>query len=290
MKAHDARALARAAAEIAVEAGALLAARVQRRRTIRHKGTIDLVTEADHASERLITRRIRARFPDHDLLGEERARLDRGARFRWIIDPLDGTINYAHRVPIWGVSIAVADRGSVVAGAVRVPMLDETYLAWTGGGAWLNGRRLSVSRTTRMVDCLMATGLPYDLHRNPGTIYHRLAAVGQQAQGLRRPGSASFDLACVAAGRFDGFWELRLAPWDVAAGYLLIQEAGGRMTDDRGGPFNLYGDSFVASNGRIHQRLLALLDDRRPLETIVAAAHRPTRRARTRGRTQQHGR
>ncbi len=261
-------ALARVVAE---EAGEWLRARAGGRRRVSYKGAIDLVTEADRGSERRIARRIRAEFPEHDFLGEEAVDRDRGARFRWIVDPLDGTVNYAHGYPIWGVSIAVADRGTVVAGAVRVPMLGESYSARLGGGARLNGRPLRVSRTASLGKALVATGFPYDLHERPGRIYHDLASVGQRAQGVRRPGSASFDLCCVAAGRFDGFWELRLHPWDVAAGALIIQEAGGRVTDFADRPFDLFGDQFVASNGRLHEELLRRLGDLRTLEEILEA-------------------
>ena len=259
---------------IACEAGEWLRARFAGRRRIAYKGAIDLVTEADRGAERLIARRIRAAFPDHDILGEEKVNLDRGARFRWIVDPLDGTVNYAHGYPIFGVSVAVADRGTVVAGAVRVPMLQETFTARRGGGARLNGRGIRVSRAAALGRSLVATGFPYDLHENPGRIYHDLARVAQRAQGLRRAGSASFDLCCVAAGRFDGFWELRLHPWDVAAASLIVEEAGGRMSDFRGGRFDVFGDEAVASNGRIHRELLRSLQGNESLERILARRFR----------------
>ncbi len=263
------RLLADAARRIAEEAGAFLRSRLPGRRRISHKGKIDLVTEVDRASERLIARRIREAYPDDDILGEEKEKTDRGARRRWIVDPLDGTVNYAHGFPIFGVSVAVADGGEVVAGAVCIPLLGETFTGWRGGGAWLGGRRLRVSRTRTLEQSLVATGFPYDLHEQPGRIYHDLASVAQRAQGVRRPGCASYDLCSVAAGRFDGFWELRLHPWDTAAGMLLVEEAGGRVSTYDGGRYTIWQEEIVASNGRLHAELVARLSRRVGLARIL---------------------
>ncbi len=251
---------------IAVEAGALLRDRVSSRHTVQYKGEINLVTEADRLSEALIVERIRRTYPGHDILAEESPATATGSGFRWIIDPLDGTTNYAHGYPVFSVSIALEVEGTVRLGAVYNPMLAELFIAEKGGGAFLNGRRLAVSRTGELARGLLATGFPYDIRedRNNNMNYFRVMAVS--AQAIRRTGSAALDMAYVAAGRFDGFWELKLMPWDTAAGWLLVTEAGGAVTDFREEPYRLDSPQILASNGSIHTEMARLLAKTDPLD------------------------
>lgn len=251
---------------LAVEAGALLREKLDQQHTVEYKGEINLVTEADRLSEALIVERISRRFPDHDILTEESPERSNGSACRWIIDPLDGTTNYAHGYPAFCVSIALEVEGSIRLGAVFNPMLGELFIAEQGRGAFLNGRRLVVSQTASLTRGLLATGFPYDLRadRNNNMNYFRALAV--TAQAIRRAGSAALDLAYVAAGRFDGFWELKLMPWDTAAGWLLVTEAGGVVTDLTGGPYRLDAPHILASNGLLHAEIAAVLAATDPLD------------------------
>ena len=253
---------------VAVEAGALLRERIDDRHTVQYKGEINLVTEADRLSEALIVERIRRAFPDHDILAEESPETANGSGFRWIIDPLDGTTNYAHGYPVFCVSIALEVEGMIRLGAVYNPMLDELFIAEKGEGAFLNGRRLAVSRTAKLSRGLLATGFPYDLRENRNNNINYFGAMALNAQAIRRAGSAALDLAYVAAGRFDGFWELKLMPWDTAAGWLLVAEAGGIVTDLRGDPYHLHSPHILASNGLIHGEIAAILAATDPLDTL----------------------
>jgi myo-inositol-1(or 4)-monophosphatase len=253
---------------IAVEAGTLLRERLDEIHTIQYKGEINLVTEADRFSEALIVERIRRAFPDHDILAEESPETAEGSGFRWIIDPLDGTTNYAHNCPIFCVSIALEMEGVIRLGAVYNPMLAELFVAEKGEGAFLNGRRLAVSGTASLSRGLLATGFPYDLRENRNNNFNYFRALAINAQAIRRAGSAALDLAYVAAGRFDGFWELRLMPWDTAAGGLLVTEAGGMVTDLRGDPHQLHSPNILASNGLIHREIAAILSATDPLDTL----------------------
>ncbi len=223
------------------------------------KGKIDPVTEADTGAERLIIEAIRKSFPGDDILTEETADQRRHSDRRWIIDPLDGTTNFSHGFPFWCVSIAFEHQGKVQAGAVYSPVLREFFSARRGGGAFLNGRRIHVSKQTRLERCLLATGFPYDVHtsRNDNLKYFRRFI--KRAQAVRRPGSAAMDLAYVACGRFDGFWEMKLKPWDMAASALMVEEAGGRVTDFAGGRFTIYKPECLASNGRVHGILTKII-------------------------------
>jgi|YNPNPStandDraft_1061719.scaffolds.fasta_scaffold39842_2 myo-inositol-1(or 4)-monophosphatase len=216
------------------------------------KGKIDPVTEADTGAERLIISAIRKNFPEDDILTEETADQRRRSERRWIIDPLDGTTNFSHRFPFWCVSIAFEHQERIQAGAVYSPILGELFTARRGGGAFLNGRRIHVSHQASLKRCLLATGFPYDVHtsRNDNLKYFRRFI--KRAQAVRRPGSAAMDLAYVACGRFDGFWEMKLKPWDMAAGALLVEEAGGRVTDFAGKRFSIYKPECLASNGWVH--------------------------------------
>lgn len=243
----------------ALAAGRLLRERLGRVREIRYKGAVNLVTEVDLASERLIVETIRSAFPDHALLteeGTEQGALDAPAL--WVIDPLDGTTNYAHGYPMFCVSIAFLRNGTPEFGVVYQPVLDELFVAERGVGAFLNGERLRVSGHQELRSALLATGFPYDLERRR----QALAAFGRftlTARAVRRDGSAALNLAYVAAGRFDGFWEQELSPWDTAAGVLLVEEAGGRVTDYFGHPYGFDQGTCVASNGLIHDAMLELL-------------------------------
>lgn len=247
------------------EAGSFLRERIGECHTVEYKGDINLVTEADRLSEALIIKRIRSRYPEHGILAEESAETGNGSPFRWIIDPLDGTTNYAHGYPVFCVSIALECEGTIRLGAVYNPMMNELFIAERGKGAFLNGRRLTVSRTAELSRSLLATGFPYDLREDRNNNINYFEAMAMNAQAVRRAGSAAFDLACLAAGRFDGFWELKLMPWDMAAGCLLVQEAGGIVTDLFGGSFSLSSPHLLASNGLIHTEMSRLLRGTDPL-------------------------
>ncbi|MCS7050275.1 MAG: inositol monophosphatase [Thermomicrobium sp.] len=243
----------------ALAAGRLLRERLGQVRDIQFKGAVDLVTDVDVASERLIVETIRAAFPDHALLTEEGSgdgALDAPAL--WVIDPLDGTTNFAHGYPMFCVSIAFVRDGRPHVGVVYQPLLDELFVAERGVGAFLNGDRLAVSPHAELRNALLATGFPYDRDRRR----QALDAFGRftlSARAIRRDGSAALNLAYVAAGRFDGFWEQELSPWDTAAGVLLVEEAGGRVTDYSGRPYRLGQGTCVASNGKIHEAMLVLI-------------------------------
>lgn len=250
--------------ETAREAGALLRARIDAPHTVEYKGLINLVTEADRLSESLIVGRIRRAFPGHGILTEESPETA-GNGYRWIIDPLDGTTNYAHGYPVFCVSIALEVEGRIRYGCVYNPMLDELFFAEQGVGAFLNGRRLGVSSTTDLSHSLLATGFPYDLREEGNNNINYFETMILNTRAVRRAGSAALDMAYVAAGRFDGFWEIKLMPWDMAAGWILIEEAGGIVTDLDGHPFHLDSPHIVAAPPPIHGemcRLLALTDPR----------------------------
>jgi myo-inositol-1(or 4)-monophosphatase len=240
---------------IAREAGGLLMWHFERRVKIEYKGDVDLVTVADRQSEAMIRERIQTHFPTHDVMGEEGTRIDTGSEYKWYVDPLDGTTNFAHGYPVFCVSLAVEHQGTRIAGVVYDPTRDELFSAEKGKGARLNGRPISVSPTANLAECLVATGFPsHKRHQNPNIyFYHQLTL---HSHGVRRAGSAALDLCDVAAGRFDGFWEFNLNPWDTAAGVLLVEEAGGRVTDFSGGPFEIASRETLASNAHVHDALL----------------------------------
>jgi myo-inositol-1(or 4)-monophosphatase len=241
---------------LAREAGALLRERLDGPREVQQKMPHDLVTDADRASEELIVRRIRAAYPSATILGEESGTHAGSGDERFIADPLDGTTNYAHRYPLFCVSVAYERAGVVEAGAVYAPVLDELYAARRGGGATLNGKRIHVSPTPRVARAMVGTGFnPANYARNGPYFAH----VSDRAEAVRRDGSAALDLSFVAAGRYDAFWEWDLRPWDVAAGALLIEEAGGRASAIEGTPLDIAAGSILASNGTIHAELQTLL-------------------------------
>jgi myo-inositol-1(or 4)-monophosphatase len=250
---------------LARQAGAIQRQRYETALEVRTKSaSIDLVTEVDHACEQLIVETLAGERPEDAVVAEEGRGDDRaGARWRWIIDPLDGTTNYAHGYPRFCVSIGVECEGRRELGVVYDPLLDELYCAVRGRGATLNGRPLQVSAETDIANALVATGFAYDVRLSPEDNLDHFATVVKTARAVRRDGSAALDLCYVAAGRFDGFWELKLHAWDVAAGLLIVEEAGGRTSDLAGGPAPRSGRETVASNGGIHDTLLALLARRR---------------------------
>jgi myo-inositol-1(or 4)-monophosphatase len=241
---------------IAREAGALLMDFFHQQVKIEYKGDADLVTVADRKSEALILERIRKQFPTHDIMGEEGTRIESGSDYKWYVDPLDGTTNFAHGFPVFCVSLAVQYRGQGAAGVIYDPTRDEMFAAELGKGALLNGQSIHVSATARLAECLVGTGFPSQKrHKSPNIyFYHQLTL---RTHGVRRAGSAALDLCNVACGRFDGFWEFNLNPWDTAAGVLIVQEAGGRVTNFSGGPFRLDSRETLASNGLVHDALIA---------------------------------
>jgi len=265
------------AAQIAREAGALLMEHFRQHVKIEYKGEADLVTIADRKSEALIRQRLREHWPSHDILGEEGGLQDTGSDYRWYVDPLDGTTNFAHGFPVFCVSMALEYKGRRIAGVIYDPTRDELFAAEQGGGAFLNDQRIRVSQTANLGECLVATGFPsHKRHKNPNIFfYHQITL---RTHGVRRAGSAALDLCCVASGRFDGFWEFNLNPWDTAAGVLIVEEAGGKITDFHGGPFELNSRETLASNGLVHEALLNEFDkifsdrDLEPLPELRASS------------------
>ncbi len=281
------------AATIAREAGACLrnffAAGVE----TEYKGDVDLVTVADRTSEKLIRERLAAVFPEHGVFGEEGTRERMEGEFRWYVDPLDGTTNFAHGFPQFCVSLGLEHRpagiapgkdGTIVAGVVYDPMRDELYAAERGRGAWLNGKPMHVSRIGVLAESLVSTGFPSKKrHDSPNIHFYHVFTL--RSHGVRRAGSAALDLAYVASGRLEAFWEFNLNPWDTAAGILLVTEAGGRVGDFAGGAFRLDSREVLASNGLIHEELVGLFEamfagrDLAPIPTPQEFAHRRAERA-----------
>ena len=261
------------AVDIAREAGALVAQLYKQPVEIRYKRRSDLVTTADRRSEALIVERLSAKFPDHGIVAEEGGGHAAPSEYCWYVDPLDGTTNFAHGFPVFCVTLGLALKGEVVVGVVYDPIRDELYTAERSSGAYLNGERLHVSGTEQLSECLVATGFPpfatnHDLNIQ---FYIRFT---ETTHGVRRAGSAALDLCSVAAGRFEGFWELKLNPWDKAAGSLLVTEAGGRMSDIHGQAFNVLGDEVFASNGLVHDQMLEVFS-----QILVQQSHSMPRAA-----------
>lgn len=244
---------------IAREAGALLMEHFDRHVKIEYKGDADLVTIADRKSETLIRERLRSLWPSHDIMGEEEGLRDTGSEYRWYVDPLDGTTNFAHGFPVFCVSMALCHGQTMIAGLCFDPTRNELFTAERGRGAFLNDESIRVSKTERLKESLVATGFPsHKRHKNPNIhFYHQITL---RTHGVRRAGSAALDLCYVAAGRLDGFWEFNLNPWDTAAGTLIVEEAGGKVSNFAGGPFDLNSRETVASNGLIHEALLHEFD------------------------------
>jgi len=254
--------LLKTATEAATQAGMLLLRYARDGFRIKHKSLIDLVTEADHAAEQCVIDVILANFPNHRILAEERGEIDRSpSPYRWIIDPLDGTTNFAHGFPAYCVSIGLEYKGECVLGVVYDPTRDELFSAVRGGGARVNDRPIHVSRTPQLDQALLVTGFAYDIRENPNNNLDHFTRFALRAQGLRRTGSAALDLCYVAAGRFDGFWEVKLKPWDMAAGVVILQEAGGHITNLCGQSHSLYGQELVSSNGLIHDAMILVIQE-----------------------------
>lgn len=245
---------------LARQAGAILSAGYAGEHQVSYKGVIDLVTEVDHQSEAYLLGEVQRDFPDHHIFSEESGVIQGNDDDVWYIDPLDGTVNYAHHVPVFSVSIAYASRGILTLGAVYDPLRDELFSAERGKGTHLNGQRISVSSTSELRRSLLVTGFPYDTWDTPQDNFDNFVRFAKLTQGVRRLGSAALDLAYVAAGRFDGFWELSLKPWDVAAGALLCEEAGARVTNITGAESYLSAPlSILAATPHIHAHMLTEL-------------------------------
>ena len=228
---------------------------------VEYKGDINPVTEVDTLCERAIVKIILEAFPDHDMLTEESPFEGKGSPWRWIIDPLDGTTNYYHGFPCFCVSIGLEVKGEVKLGVVYNPMLDELFHAVKGKGAFLNGHRIQVSRVDDLDRSFLSTGFPYDVQEHTDFYLRYFRKFISKSFAVRRPGSAALDLSYLSAGRFDGFWELKLHPWDVVAGSLMVTEAGGKVTDFQGHPFQIYAEEILASNGLIHEEMLQAIQE-----------------------------
>lgn len=264
------------ATQAALKGGEILNEHRGRVKSIGYKDEVNLVTEVDRISEETILQIIKKNFPDHAILTEESKEFipkvhpeikKSKSIYKWIIDPLDGTTNYAHGFPMYCVSVALEKNGEIILGVVYDPNLDELFVAEKGKGAFLSKgssiaedkRKISVSQTIELSQSLLATGFPYDIRKSKIDNLDHFANFYKKAQAVRRGGSAALDLCYLAMGRFDGFWELKLSPWDMAAGSLMIEEAGGKVTDFLGGPFNIYLKEILASNGKIHQQMMEVL-------------------------------
>jgi len=250
------------AVEIVLRAGEIQMSRRESGFQIDKKGTIDLVTEVDLECEKMCRTVLAERFPHHDILAEELSSgpgQPRTSRYRWVFDPLDGTTNYAHGLPVFCASLALEIDERVEVGAIYDPTRKELFTGERGQGAFVNGTRLRVSETRNLLDALLVTGFPYDVHEKLVPLLAMFGAFLGEARAVRRLGSAALDLCYVAAGRFDGFWEQTLKPWDVAAGALIVEEAGGRITGMDGSPFDPAAAHLVASNGQIHEAMLGVI-------------------------------
>jgi myo-inositol-1(or 4)-monophosphatase len=259
MTEREIRAATRFACELAWDAAAVLKKGFNKPRKITYKGRIDPVTEFDIKTERLVVGRIARRHPRHEILAEEGSESGTRSEYCWVVDPLDGTVNYAHGFPVYCVSIALQQNGKTLVGAVCDPERDELFWGSKGGGAWLNKTAMRVSRERRLDRALLATGFAYDIgtaRRNNLGLFARMA---RQAQGIRRPGSAALDLCWLACGRIDGFWELKLHPWDTAAAILLVENAGGEISRVDGRPYSIFDPDLLASNGLIHTAMRRVL-------------------------------
>ncbi len=249
-----------AAVSIAQRAGKIQLAGCGKVHDIVHKGAIDIVTEVDKACEKMIFESIRDKFPMDDVLAEEGSTRSTGAKYRWIVDPLDGTVNYAHGFPFFCVSIALECEGSLVAGVIFDPNRKEIFTAQTGKGAKLNGKDICASKVAQMGEAMLATGFAYNVREEDRLDnLDNFCRFVKTAQAVRRPGSAAIDLAWVACGRMEGFWELFLKPWDMAAGVVIIREAGGLVTNFKGGDYDLFGREILASNGLVHEEMMSIL-------------------------------
>lgn len=232
---------------------------LKKSREIQFKGAINLVTDVDHACENAIVELIQGKFGDHDILAEEGSGKRRDSEYKWIIDPLDGTTNYAHAYPLFCTSIALEHRGEIILGAVYDPNLDEMFLAEKGQGATLNGEKIQVSPIDQLERAMLCTGFAYNIRETQNNNLNHFQNFLLGSQAVRRDGVAAVDLCYVAMGRYEGFWELNLFPWDVAAGMMILKEAGGQVTDFSGNPFEIYFKEILATNGHLHGEMLKTL-------------------------------
>jgi len=255
------RSLLQAASRAALTAGSIIRELYEKPHTIQMKGEIDLVTEADLASETAIIASLNEDAPDIEVMAEESftGKLEKAKGAIWVIDPLDGTTNFAHGVPFFAVSIAVLKDGHPLIGVIYCPMQNELFCASSGGGAWMNTRRIHVTETEFPIQALIATGFPYNIHERLDTVIYQVQNVLPKVRDIRRCGAAAVDLAYVSCGRLDGFWEMDLKPWDTAAGWLLVSEAGGKITDFSGRQFSPFKPEIVATNTILHDFLLELM-------------------------------
>jgi myo-inositol-1(or 4)-monophosphatase len=251
--------LKKTAITVAIQAGRTLQGKLGQVKKITYKGDVNLVTEMDFLSEKIIVSEIRKQYPDHGFLVEEKTREQSISPYRWIIDPLDGTTNYAHGFPVYCVSIALECLGEIILGVVYDPSREELFVAQKGKGARLNGHRMTVSKTSRLSKSLLATGFPYDLRESAVNNFDHFRNFALRTHAVRRCGSAALDLCNVAAGRLDGFWEMKLGAWDLAAGSLIVVEAGGKVTNFEGRSLGLDGSHVLASNRRIHGEMMKVL-------------------------------
>lgn len=245
----------------AKEAGAILRERMGNIKNIDYKGAFNIVTDVDKTSEKKVLEILHGEFPDHDILAEEGGAKSSGNKYRWLIDPLDGTTNYAHAYPFFCVSIGLEEDGKMVLGVVYNPISKELFWGQVGKGAWLNDQPIKVSSITDLSASLLATGFPPDTRHHPNNNMLQFSTLTDLSHGVRRDGAAALDLCFVACGRLDGFWEMKLSPWDTAAGGVIVTEAGGKISNLTGGPFDMSTGHILATNGHIHDQVVKVLDD-----------------------------
>jgi len=247
------------AIQAALKGGAIVQKCKDRIKRVSYKGVVNLVTEADRLSEDAIIKIIQKEFPEHNILTEESKGYEKESDYKWIIDPLDGTTNYAHGFPVYCISIALEKEGEVILGVVYNPVMDELFVSEKNKGTFLNGKRIHVSITSELSKSLLATGFPYDIRESQANNLDHFENLALKAQAIRRAGAAALDLCYLAKGIFDGFWELKLSPWDTAAGSLMVKEAGGKVTDFSGKRFSIYQKNILATNGKIHTQMMNVL-------------------------------
>ncbi len=246
--------------EVAKEAGELIRENFGKHQSIEYKSNLsDLVTETDKRAEKLITDFIKREFPSHNILSEEGSEKKGHSDYLWVIDPIDGTTNFAHGLPIFSVSIGVVKNDEIIAGVVYDIMRNVIYSAEKGGGAFANGKKLRVSKNSDLRKSLLVTGFPYNVSENPNNVYEKFIAFLKNSRAVRRLGSAAIDCCYVAEGVFDGFWEVSLNPWDICAGKLIIEEAGGKVTNFKGEKVSIFSVEFLASNGYVHEKMMKIL-------------------------------
>jgi myo-inositol-1(or 4)-monophosphatase len=259
LSSREARKTLEFAKRLAEKVGDNIACRASKHKRISFKGEIDLVTQFDRQAQRMILNALRLRNPEYGILSEENVDQHAGHPMRWIIDPLDGTTNFAHGLPIWSISIGLEVERKILLGVVYDPNRREMFWSLSDHGAYLNDRRIHVSRTRKLAHSLLVTGFPYDIRRSRRNNLRQFNDFAVRARAVRRLGSAALDLCYTACGRFDGYWELKLSPWDQAAGSLILREAGGRVTDFTGSEFDIYGDEVLGTNGLIHHEMMHVL-------------------------------